>query len=153
MEEHVPMVTSVIKNSEEKIEHYSLKIVYESVEENVIPPLKFMNVKYLQLHCLYVYILWSNKCQSLELSQVHYISKQWCDFVTNDCDCSNIKFLSFDMVTFCNDEFTNNNNNNNNCNGKKVLKQLATQFLNLKDLMIFYYYCANIYAPQLIKIM
>ena len=130
---HVPMLERIIKNCKEKIEWYSLNI--DSTKDNVLPFVKLVNAKYISLKCLYFYIVWTNKCETLRLHWIDNITQKLCHFVVNNCDCSNIKSLCLRWVTFLKNDFINNNNNT----GKEILEKLAQKFLNLQDLIFDFY--------------
>ena len=140
---HVAIVTKIIEKCQSKIEWYSMNVALAH-KENVISPVKLVNAKYISLRCLYFYIIWTNKCETLRLHSIDNISKKWCNFVVNNCDCSNIKSLCLRWVTFLKNDFINNNTNNNNNKiqqheGQEILKQFAQQFINVEHLIFDFY--------------
>ena len=138
---HLPIVKTIMGTCKENIKWCRMRIL--SSEEAVVSPLKLINARHIVLKDFYFYIIWSKKCETIKFDYGANISKQWCDFVINNCDCNNIKCLSFDNAKYVNDDFIGSNFKNSN--GKKVLKQFAKQFVNLKDLIItFRYECDEV---------
>ena len=90
------------------------------------PPLviRFPNAQYIYIGDLYFYRLWSNRCEHLVLGYDSIVDKQWCDFVIDHCDCSNVSILHLQLYKI--DPSVN----------KSVLKQLASKFINIQLLEI-----------------
>ena len=134
--QHLALLKTIIGQCREKIEHYSLHMDYGLKEENnVLSPLILPNALYVEISSLYFYIVWSNKCQTLTFWMVRNIDKKWCHFVIKNCDCSNIKCLNVDGKTFLEEDFITNNKYEDE-EAKKLLKQFAQRFVNLKDFTI-----------------
>ena len=138
---HLPIVKIVMKNCKENIKHYSLRIrtFGGDIKKPVLSPLVLANAKHITIESLYFYIIWSYKCQELELSWSQYLDKKWCNFVINNCDCSNIKSLTFTWENFVKGDFINTTKNKEDKEGKELLKKLAQQFINLQNLKIEMY--------------
>ena len=131
--QHLAILKAIITQCREKIEHYSLHLDFDLTQEkNVLSPLVLPNAKYIEIHHLYLNIVWSNKCQTLNLFFMRDIDKNWCHFVIKNCDCSNIKCLKVLGKNFFKQDFTNVNQQE----GKRSLKQFAQQFVNLKEFII-----------------
>ena len=90
-----------------------------------ISPLRLAKVQYVVISDLFFYQQWTNKCTQLKLSGVMYISKEWCKFVIENCDCSNITSLTLHRVMF--DDVS-----------MMILKQLALKFNSLQTLEIVF---------------
>ena len=133
MTKHLGIFETIVSQSKEKLEQFSFRIKLRPEKENVLSPIILPNVKNLRISCLYFYIIWSNKCEKLELHWAKIIGQKWCDFVIKNCDCSNIKSLSISWENFVKKDFINNKE------GEKLLKQLAEQFVNVKDFSIEIY--------------
>ena len=90
----------------------------------ILSPLKLLNCKKISISNLYFYILWSNKCRELILLGIENIDKNWCNFVIDNCDCSNIQYLRLDNVKF-----------ESNID-QIIVSKLAQKFVDLKNLEI-----------------
>ena len=88
-------------------------------------PLRLPKAQYVEIRDLFFYRQWTNECTGLKLSLLRHISKDWCEFVIANCDCSNITDLMLYNLTF--DDKSMN---------EIILKQLAWKFYNLKRLEI-----------------
>ena len=111
----------------EKIEWHHVLIHFdrEKKEEELecaISPLELVNVNHIYMTNMYYYIKWTNRCQSIHLFGTR--SKQWCEYLINNCNCSSVKNLTIDCVYF---NFVQN---------KLLMKKLASKFSALKCLKI-----------------
>ena len=89
-------------------------------------PLRLPKAQYVEIGDLYFYRIWTNECTQLKLVGLNNnINKDWCKFVIENCDCSNISNLMLCNVTF-----------DNNSINQVILKQFALKFYNLKTLEI-----------------
>ena len=134
---HVTIITKIIEKCQSKIE-WSLMNINHPKKGNVVSPVKLVNAKYISLRCLYFFLVWTNKCEALRLHWIKNICKKWCNFVLNNCDCSNIKSLCLCWVTFLKNDVVNNTTTNNKIEqrkGQEILKQF-TQFVNDEHLII-----------------
>ena len=86
-----------------------------------ISPLMLPKAQYVEIRDVFFYRIWTNKCTKLMLCSTKNISKDWCKFVIENCDCSNTSNLILDRVMF-DDEL--------------ILKHFAMKFKNLKTLEI-----------------
>ena len=87
-------------------------------------PLRLPKAQHVEIGDLFFRRMWTNECTQLKLCEVDDISKYWCKFVINNCDCSNINNLILDTVTF---GYSIN---------EMILKQFVMKFNNLKTLEI-----------------
>ena len=89
------------------------------------PPLRLPKAQYVCIGDLFFYRIWTNECTQLKLSDLSKISKDWCKFVIENCDCTNVTTLTLNWVTF-DDKSIN----------EITLKQFALKFHNLKTFEI-----------------
>ena len=108
--DHLAIIKIIIQNCKENIKHYGFSINDRDRKQLVLSPLVLANAKHVSIKCLYFYIIWFDKCQELALCYVRDIDKKWCNFVINNCDCSNIKSLIFTWKTFVQNDFINTKN-------------------------------------------
>ena len=94
-------------------------------KENELSPLKLANARKIEIDDLYFYRIWTNKCRELNLTCRKSVSKDWCEFVIKNCDCSSVRNL-----ILCGIKFDNQSIN------ESTLKQLASKFVNLRQLKI-----------------
>ena len=87
--------------------------------------LRLPKAQYVEICDSVFYRQWTNECTQLKLSRIYNINKDWCKFVIENCDCSNITKLILDKARFDVSSIY-----------KVILKQLALQFCNLKTLKI-----------------
>ena len=139
---HVAVMQSILKDCKDNIKYYSFKM--HSDDKIMLSPLILPNATHVSVRCLCPYIIWSDKCQELELCNVETIDKEWCEFVINRCDCSNIKSLAFswefnfdfyDCLVFNIRKYAEQTQDEKK-QGKKLFKKLAKQFINLHKLKI-----------------
>ena len=96
------------------------------LEDFKVPsPLRLPKAQYVEIGDLLFYRQWTNECTQLRLQWFDDISKDWCKFVIENCDCSNITTLILHRVMF-----------DDNSINEMILKQLAMKFYNLKTLQI-----------------
>ena len=93
-EKYISILQTIMQRCKYKIKHYNI-YVYKTSKENTLSPLTLINAKYISINNSYFYIKWSNKCETLNLCRFKNISLNWCNYVINNCDCSNIKCLYF----------------------------------------------------------
>ena len=93
-------------------------------KENALQALRLINTRCVTIGDVYFYRLWTNKCHTLVLDYVKNIGKKWCNFVIQNCDCSNIKELEL-VITF-----------DANSIDKLILEQLAFKFASIQSLKI-----------------
>ena len=145
---HVPTFKKIVKQWQETIENYSWKVDFminsndHELEKNVTSPIMLPNVKYMSIFHLYFYVIWTNRCEKLGLLCMHDLDKQWCDFVIENCDCSNIKSLHLSEARYQyigrENDFINRDNGNHE-EEKQSLKGFVQQFINLKNFIITFY--------------
>ena len=103
-EKHASIAHKILQASKDKIKQYDFRVRMtspkEKEKENTLPPITFPNAQYIRMNFPYFYIKWSKKCDTLELNRLTNTSKNWCNYVINNCDCSGIRFLYFHNVTF-----------------------------------------------------
>ena len=103
-------------------------ILISSSSENEIAPLHLANAQYIEISDKYCYRIWTNRCTWLKLLNEFgfTISKDWCNFVINNCDCSNINTL------ILNAQFDTSID-------ESILKQFASKFINLKKFRLEFF--------------
>ena len=92
-------------------------------------PLRLPKAQHVEIGDLLFYRIWTNECTRLKLFELCQINKDWCKFLIENCDCSNINNLILDRVTFDNISIN-----------KVILKELTLKFYNLKTLEIGFSY-------------
>ena len=85
---------------------------------------------------MYFSIIWSTKCQKLNLLWLKNVNDKWCNTVINKCDCSGIKELAIHNMAF--DDSTMNVKNNYN-QTQVLLNKLGNKFTSIKSLSISFY--------------
>ena len=98
-----PFLKVIMNKCSDKIERFALKArtSYNSDETNKISPLTLPNARIIRTRSLYFFIIWTNKCETLELAWIDDdIKKEWIQHVVDKCDCSGITELCFDHVSF-----------------------------------------------------
>ena len=150
---NIIVLKALIQQCRENIKYFDVAISAKRkhINENVLSPLTLPNAEYIIIHDKYFNIIWSNKCQIMKWSMLAGISTNWCNFVINNCDCSGIKYLVIDDISF--DKNINNNmnininynvnlnenengNENENENEMSILSLLAKKFANIEKLDI-----------------
>ena len=133
---HLKIVQTILQHCQNKIKWYDSLLLNmddmpRDLRQREKEKLSFTlnNAQYIKISHACFNILWSDKCQMLELHGFQKISSNWCNYVINNCDCSNIKCLYFNH----NVSFSLNNYFNNYNNRLLILKQLAFKFYNLCD--------------------
>ena len=123
---HKSILECIMNRFGNRISHFDCKILPMSCE-NIprLPPLKLLNANQIHLHNAYFYAIWSNKCEQLYLHDCNDISSEWCKNVIDNCDCSGIKYLVFEFITF-----------DKNIDSKILFPQLVKKFTNLQKLDI-----------------
>ena len=119
------MLTTIMSRCKERITYCDIRMIDTSDRENRLSPLFLPNVRYLQIGDLYFYRIWTNKCTTLILDWIEYISKDWCQFVIKTCDCSSISNLILNKITFDGESIN-----------ESILQQFSSKFVNLKRLKI-----------------
>ena len=129
----VSKVQALISRSKDQIKHCDIRMKKSLADsKNMLPPLGLPNAEYVSIGDLYFYRIWSNKCKELQLIHVKYISQHWCKFVMQHCDFSNINNLTLQQVSF---DYESTNGS--------LLKHLASKFISLKQLNIYFYGIGN----------
>ena len=133
---HVPIIQAIMQVCKDKIKWYN--IIMQAPGENKLSPLFLPNAEYISMNSLYYYIKWTRKCHTLLLDRFEFISENWCNFVINNCDCSNIKVLKFlfDVSFSFSDDMEDDPKLLEKY--KLVLQKLALKFTNLKQFSMFF---------------
>ena len=120
-----------------KIEWYHVKITKHEIDlegcifkENMLSLLKLSNAQVIFIFHMYYHLMWTNKCHTLIINGLKEIESGWCQYIIDNCDCSGIKKLVFDGITFC----TQMNNLENST--KLLLTKLGQKFENLEHIVI-----------------
>ena len=93
---HMLLLKAIIKKNTYKITRYEVEIFCY----NRLKSLKLPNARFIRITTSYYHILWTNKCESLTLYCLNDVDETWLNCVINDCDCSGIKLLYFDWISF-----------------------------------------------------
>ena len=144
----ISLVIAIMNRCKDRIKDCRIKIKYNG-SSHFEAPIKLPKAQYVEIGDLVFYRQWTNECTQLKLHVVKNISNDWCKFVIDNCDCSNINNLILDRVSFennsINEETLEPRSNNNDLILDKVtfdsinqetLKQFALKFCNLKTLEI-----------------
>ena len=67
MMKYIPILQRIMQNCKNKIKWYNVNIGIYPAKQVVLSPLSLLNVKHITINDFYFYIIWSNKCQSLQL--------------------------------------------------------------------------------------
>ena len=145
--ENVIVLKALIQQCRKNIKHFDVAIGSRRTRayENVLSPLTLPNAQEISVRDKYFNIIWTNKCTKLEWFMLTQISKDWCNFVINNCDCSGVKHLIIDDVSFNVNVNVNvdlrsnsNKNTNGNINGNEIslLSSLAQKFVSIEKLDI-----------------
>ena len=131
-ERFIPIIRLLMSTSQDKIRECNVQLHAKTA--SVLPPVKLMTARFIEIHFTYFPIIWSNKCNTLKLMfEVRWkfqadsainIDDNWCNCVIDNCDCSGIESLCLDHVGF---DITNS---------KTLIGILAVKFINLKRLTI-----------------
>ena len=145
---HLKILQAILSKNRLNISKYSIRIDNEvnkltNTTSYVRPlvktrtPLILANSKDITLGSLDFAIKWSNKCENLTILRINYIDNEWCKYIINNCDCSNIKYLNIFDMTFMLDNQLNINDKINintvltetdNILANSLLKQMALKF-------------------------
>ena len=98
---------------------------FDSSDFEAPSPLRLPKAQYFEIRDSLFYRQWTNECRQLKLAWFKNINKDWCKFVIENCDCSNINNLILNGVTF---DYISIN--------KVILNQFALKFCNLKTFEI-----------------
>ena len=98
--------------------------------EDQLLTIKFPNAQKISINNLFVYPIWSNKCQELVFDEKVNVSAKWCNFMIEHCDCSNVKILTLFRKI---DPLIN----------KSMLEQLVNKFTSVEKLTIDIYFELN----------
>ena len=103
---------------------------FDSSDFEAPSPLRLPKVQCVEIgvDLVFYHLVWTNECTKLKLFEVVDFSKDWCKFVIENCDCTNITSLILDDVTF-----------DDNSINEVILKQLALKFCNLQILKMNIY--------------
>ena len=135
----VSTVVALMNRCKDRIKYCRIKIdgrYFNSSQAKTSSPttLRLPKAQYVEIRDLFLYRQWTNECTRLKLSHVDDIGKDWCKFVIENCDCSNISNLILYNVTF-----------DHNSINREIVKKFALKFYNLKtlDIKFFFAVCDN----------
>ena len=83
----------LMKRYAPRLKTCSILISGSNFTENQLSTIKLVNARKIIMHDLFFYPLRSNKCQELVFTSSVNVSANWCKFMNQHCDCSNIKIL------------------------------------------------------------
>ena len=152
---HIDILKVLMYNCKDKIESFQVHMRDDYYQDNkslkkidnVLSPLELTNnTRDITVSSMYFYIKWSQKCKILSLRGTQNISRSWCNYVINNCDCNGIENLTFRNTTFAWDDGGNGVNGNvlrqdldellDDDEKKTLLKNLARKFVNIKQFNI-----------------
>ena len=122
----ISAVIPLMSRCKDRIKHCGIQIIPDDSDSSNFKapsPLRLAKAECVEIGDLFFYRIWTNECTQLELYRVKNVNKDWCKFVIENCDCSNINSLTLDSVRF-----------GNNSINQVILKQFALKFYNLKTL-------------------
>lgn len=118
----------------DKIIYYYSKFFLDPENENktnVLAPLKLSVAETIECRSLYFYLQWTNKCESLFFDKIPNWDVEWCNYIIDNCDCSNVEWIGLFYVNFNLDSIKNESSK------KLLLKKLGAKFINLTFFYIF----------------
>lgn len=135
-DKQLPLLKAIMQKNKDKILCFDLFLTEDSRRKLLVySPLKLINCHYIGIYHLYFYILWSNKCQTLNLQNIS-VSHEWCEYVIDHCDCSGIKSLSLSQTWWKFIGYSEKEQKEEIVNRETVLKSLAQKFKSLENLRI-----------------
>ena len=128
----IPLVIPIMRRYKDRIKYCRICISHSQwvpwhltcTDFKAPSPLRLPKAQYVEIGDLLFYRQWTNECTQLKLFEVKKIDKDWCKFVIENCDCSNVVTLKLGRVKF--DYYID----------KVILKQFALKFCNLKTFEI-----------------
>ena len=93
-------------------------------------PFTLPNAQVIYIFHTFYYLLWTNKCHTLIFNGLKGIDSKWCQYIIDNCDCTGVKKVVFDGITFCNVMSGLENST------KLLLEKFAEKFKNLKHVVI-----------------
>ena len=140
----------IMVNCKNKIKWCNIFI--KTKKKNKMSPLWLTNVRSICINDLYFYVGWTNKCEKIILN-IQGITKNWCNFVIQNCDCSGVKVLSLNNISFLfmNDTADKKDNDNDNDNNQLLLKKFILKFENLQRLEIHFFQRCDHYTLLFLK--
>ena len=98
------------------------------LKENELSPLKLPNSQFVGIGDTKFYRIWTDKCKWLKLYDTE-IRKDLCQFIIENCDCSNITSLELNHVSFDNELIVS----------IALLKKFVLKFTSLKKVKLWLY--------------
>ena len=149
-EEYTEMLTAILEKCKNKVSKLQIECGQTySTSNNDSIILHLPQVQWITILQFFKYwIKWSSKCQTLHLSMYAVgdhienknafltISKQLCQYIIDNCDCSGIQLLSLRQVQFpflhkkCNDYVYDDHDDSDN--NKLLFKRFVEKFTKLK---------------------
>ena len=128
VDECMSLVIPIMSRCKDRIKYCGIKIddshFNSQLQDFEAPsPLRLPKAQYVGIGDVVFYRIWTNECTRLKLDWVHCIGKDWCKFVIENCDCSNVNCLILNGFTF-----------DDNSMDRVILQQFALKFYNLKTL-------------------
>ena len=129
---HFAILQKIMQKCKNRIKWYDLTLNINRYYSHMalLSPLSLMNAEYIRINNindLCFNIAWSNKCQSL-IFKGKCFGQGWCNYVINNCDCSNVRYLQFNKAKHY----------NNYLYQDSLLQQIASTFINLKELSVYF---------------
>ena len=132
-QENVCILKALMQQCRKNITNFDVAISTRNTAENVLSPLVLPNAEYVSIRNKYFNIIWSNKCEKMRWFMLSDISKNWCQFLIDKCDCSGIKHLILDDIAF---DRSINSTDNRDGSGDEIFSLVANQFINLEKLNV-----------------
>ena len=130
-EREIGILRAILPKCANKIKRYYVEVNASSNSRKfskdnevkwILSPLRLINANYIWYNHSYYAIEWSNKCEVLEFDamEIDKVGIEWCQFVTDNCDCSGIKLLHFDNFSLVLDLTKISNTDKKTENNKNV---------------------------------
>ena len=126
MGHHLKVIELIVKNCGNNIKSFKSDVFDGPIK---LPILKLPNVKSIEMNNLCLPIIFSNKCEKLTIKSIPNLSHKWFKFLFENCDCTNLKEIKLEQVTF-DTKYTSDKIM------KNYLVKVAKKLINLQSLDI-----------------
>ena len=139
-EKHLPILKVSMEKCRYKIDRYELRL--QSFRNNILSPLTLKSARYILINNSYFPIFWTDKCETLLISQLGSIKYEFCEYIINNCDCSGIKLLYLNNISFTIDDYGDTQID-------ESFSKFALKFSNLKCLRLGLWAGCDSYVSRL----
>ena len=126
---HIPILNTIMSQCEDKILKFDVDAYVDDMANiNKLSPLKIklLNARYIRIANHNFNIIWSTRCQTLQLSCLNNICPKYCQFIIDNCDCSGIRYLNMHNIQF-------------SSQSSYLLSKLGQKFSNIKKLRLSWF--------------